>query len=462
VRRNLFILPLFKFIGFPMMLFFTGNVQPQTISQAESWAYQLQNISIDEIVDNSTFDLIVMDYSNDGTDGNKFTDAEISRINNSGKLAISYISIGEAENYRTYWNNNWDADNDGIPDSGAPDWLGSENPNWKGNYKVKYWNNEWKQIIFSYIDTILSQGFEGIYCDIIDAYYYWAEEVGANPNAAKDMITFVSEIREHVNQFNPNFLILPQNGEYIIWENSVSDSSKELYFQSIDAIGIEDVFFDGESDENNSFNPDTLRMEVLNEYQSKGKKVFSVEYLTNSDLIDIYISEAAAHNYIPYRTVRALDQLYDGIVTSADLFENSVVNEFKLYANYPNPFGGAIHSDNPTTVIKYSIPNNAGSDLARSQTSKSGRSNPPNFNSDKQISSVAPRPRNDGTVNVKLTVYDILGRKVATLVNEKLPPGNYSVIFNAGSFSGGLSSGVYFYRLTAGSKVKSKKMILLR
>lgn len=91
---------------------------------------------------------------------------------------------------------------------------------------------------------------------------------------------------------------------------------------------------------------------------------------------------------------------------------NVVVNEFKLEQNYPNPF-------NPSTIIKYSIP----------------------------TSSFA-----------QLTIYDVLGNEVATLVNEEQPAGEYEVEFNADV----LTSGVYFYKLSSGSFVNTKKMLLLK
>ncbi len=91
-------------------------------------------------------------------------------------------------------------------------------------------------------------------------------------------------------------------------------------------------------------------------------------------------------------------------------------NDFKLSQNYPNPF-------NPTTTIEYSIP---------AQTRHA--------------------------LSVRLTVFDILGRKVATLVNKKQSPGNYSVQFNAAN----LSSGIYLYKLDAGNFRSTKKMIVLK
>jgi len=91
---------------------------------------------------------------------------------------------------------------------------------------------------------------------------------------------------------------------------------------------------------------------------------------------------------------------------------NFVADDFSLEQNYPNPF-------NPSTSIQY------------------------------RVSSLS---------NVSLKVYDVLGKEVATLVNEQKPAGTYEVEFNAA----GLSSGIYFYKLQAGSLVETKKMILLR
>ncbi len=92
---------------------------------------------------------------------------------------------------------------------------------------------------------------------------------------------------------------------------------------------------------------------------------------------------------------------------------------FQLEQNYPNPF-------NPSTKIKYTIPSVT-------------------------LSGV------EGSL-VQLKVYDALGNEVATLINEEKPAGNYEVDFNASK----LSSGIYFYKLQAGSFVDTRKMLLLK
>ncbi len=120
----------------------------------------------------------------------------------------------------------------------------------------------------------------------------------------------------------------------------------------------------------------------------------------------------------------------DTTITGIEEIKNEIPQRFVLYQNYPNPF-------NPTTTIKYALT--------------------PALSLGERVS--AGRVRG---LYVTLKVYDILGREVATLVNEKQSPGTYTVTFDAKSTAGGLPSGIYFYRLKAGNFSETKKMILLR
>jgi len=99
-------------------------------------------------------------------------------------------------------------------------------------------------------------------------------------------------------------------------------------------------------------------------------------------------------------------------LTAVEGNKNELPTDYALYQNYPNPF-------NPTTVISYQLP---------------------------------------VTSFVTLKVYDLLGREMATLVNEEIPAGEYEVEFNAPN----LPSGIYFYQLKAGQYSETRKMVLLR
>jgi len=286
------------------------------LMQVKSWAYQLQDIDISQISANPTFEMIVMDYSADGSDEGKFTPENIAQIKDSGKLAIAYISIGEAEDYRWYWDADWDADHNGSPDMNAPPWLGPENPDWEGNYEVRFWYPEWQDIVLTYVDTIVAQGFDGIYMDIIDGYYYWSELNPEQPYADSLMIQFVLNIRSHIAELtDETFFLIPQNGEFIIEEAHVSEHLKTAYLKAIDGIGVEDVFFFGDSDNNNPYNPDYERIDMLEKYLQYGVNVFSVEYLTAVDLMQQYMRAIEQHRFIPYVTTRDLDVLNNGIIS---------------------------------------------------------------------------------------------------------------------------------------------------
>jgi hypothetical protein len=105
-------------------------------------------------------------------------------------------------------------------------------------------------------------------------------------------------------------------------------------------------------------------------------------------------------------------QLAKNTATAVEPIPGAVPVAFELLQNYPNPF-------NPTTTINFSLKN---------------------------------------TSVVKLTVYNLLGQKIATLVNGQKAAGNYSVPFNAARYS----SGVYFYRLETSEFTAQKKMVLLK
>ncbi len=124
------------------------------------------------------------------------------------------------------------------------------------------------------------------------------------------------------------------------------------------------------------------------------------------DTVTTNSERAAIENYLA-------DKYNISITTGIeDPQEEIIPEQFTLSQNYPNPF-------NPSTTIRFQVPNSS---------------------------------------FVNLKVYDVLGNEVATLVNEEKASGSYQVNFNAK----GLSSGIYFYTINAGSFVETNKMLLLK
>ncbi|MCK6620087.1 MAG: FG-GAP repeat protein [Calditrichaceae bacterium] len=142
-----------------------------------------------------------------------------------------------------------------------------------------------------------------------------------------------------------------------------------------------------------------------------GNSVSSAGDVNNDGFSDLIIG-AEGNSAVGYQMGRAYVYAGSAISTGIEDRENAIAGGCQLFQNYPNPF-------NPTTSIRFSLPRRE---------------------------------------HVTLKIFDLLGRKVATPVEGNLEPGEHSVVFDGS----GLSSGVYFYRLEAGSFVGQKKLILVR
>ncbi|MBO9729655.1 MAG: endo alpha-1,4 polygalactosaminidase [Chitinophaga sp.] len=118
----------------------------------------------------TNYDLIIMDLFYDKT---PFTAAEIDglkkKANGGKRLVVSYLSIGEVENYRYYWKSGWKI--------GNPPYIVAKDPDWPGNFYCEYWNKDWQNIVYgnatSYVQKILDSHFDGAYLDLIDAFEFF-------------------------------------------------------------------------------------------------------------------------------------------------------------------------------------------------------------------------------------------------------------------------------------------------
>ncbi|HFE53470.1 MAG TPA: hypothetical protein ENK07_08500 [Bacteroidetes bacterium] len=120
-----------------------------------------------ETLASTNYDMLILDYSFNGESYASEDLARLKRKANGGRrLVISYMSIGEAEDYRFYWRSEWK--------KSPPAWLLDENPEWPGNYTVRYWYPQWQSIIVdsteSFLGRILRAGFDGVYLDKVDVY----------------------------------------------------------------------------------------------------------------------------------------------------------------------------------------------------------------------------------------------------------------------------------------------------
>ncbi|HEC94758.1 MAG TPA: hypothetical protein ENI45_02190 [Thermoplasmatales archaeon] len=121
-------------------------------------------------VKNTDYDIVIIDLFYDNEELTFEEVASLKTKSNGGtRLVVAYMSIGEAEDYRYYWQTEWETN--------PPPWLAGENLDWPGNYRVRYWDEDWQEIIYgnngSYLKKIIDAGFDGVYLDKVDAFEYF-------------------------------------------------------------------------------------------------------------------------------------------------------------------------------------------------------------------------------------------------------------------------------------------------
>jgi len=260
----------------------------------QSWAYWLDGPDLKQL-SASNFDLLVIDYSADGSAAKAFNAAQIASLQrtNTQRRVVAYLNIGQAETYRSYWNKSW------HPDSVS--WLVAPDPDWEGDSWVRYWDCGWQQIIYRYLDAIIDAGFDGVYLDRIDAYQ---EDYAAGHEDA--MARFVTDLASYARRHAPlgeDFGIIVQNAEELA-------ASHQDYVHLVTGIGREEVYVratniptsPGERASAERY-LDVFRRE------SRGRLVLTVDYATKVELICEAYQRARERGYIPYVTQVGLDRL---------------------------------------------------------------------------------------------------------------------------------------------------------
>lgn len=267
---------------------------PSSWAQIHSFAIQLQGLNL-KVAQQSPFDLLICDYSKDGSDGQAYTRKEVDALRlrpGSPRKVVAYLSVGEAESYRFYWKPSYKP--------GAPVWLGPTNPEWGGNYKVHYWDPQWQSIVFGYADKILDNGFDGLFLDVVDAYEFWEKK---RPTAAEDMKRFVTSLSEHVRARSGKDVGIFLNGG-----GGLAADSR--FLQNITGVVKEEIFFGLGGD--GKVTPKETTQSCLNQLKpvvDSGRLVLSIDYTTNQNQVLSAHQQARSAGYLEYVGVRNLDRL---------------------------------------------------------------------------------------------------------------------------------------------------------
>jgi cysteinyl-tRNA synthetase len=317
------------------------EIYPLVLPEINYWGYQLQSISHVGVVDalvNSHYDMLVIeptrtDWSSDDKNFDTWGMLESLKASYASdgvhrKLILAYIDIGEAEEWRWYWNWSKDWPSGTEKPSDWPDFIIAHDPDgWEGNYPVAYWDDEWKDIIIygdnqssapygdynSAIDEAIKDGFDGIYIDWVGAFEddtVIAEASIQGVDPAAEMIQFIQEMKDYAWERNPDFLIIQQNAV------SLCDGHPEL-FSKIDAIAQEAIWYDGEptDDWNDPYGYDFANdldltnyyLDYLAQYMTEGITIFNCEYAL--DQADEAYTNSYDNGFIPYCSRVSLSKL---------------------------------------------------------------------------------------------------------------------------------------------------------
>jgi cysteinyl-tRNA synthetase len=308
-----------------------------------SWVYVLDvnlgDDTVDEIVA-SDHDLVVLDFIPSEADNTDYPMSEVvDRLHDADrpKLVLAYLDVGQAEEYRTYWEDDWEV--------GDPDWIVALDPDgWEGNFPVAYWRDEWQEIWLGddgLISDVVDAGFDGIYLDWVEAYsdenvLAAAEEDGVDP--ADEMTAWVEGLALTGRDGDPGFLVVGQNAAELAVESAD-------YRDTIDAIAQEQVWFDGAADNDppgdcplprteadvetdeyveslpdgcrrmyEEFSDSTLHvssewyLEQLTELADLGLPVFTADYAEDPDNVEFVDETSRGLGFIPFVGVRFLDR----------------------------------------------------------------------------------------------------------------------------------------------------------
>ncbi len=208
--------------------------------------------------------------------GQLFSAAQVAQMETGNSLLLGYFSIGEAENYRSYFAT--------LP----PSILGPVDPSWPGDFEVAYWTDAWKQVCVDYINQMISLGYQGAYFDVVSEYTTaWAAAHAPNGDAAGAMVSLIEYLSNYAHSIQPNFQI---------WINSSGAEdllSNSGFVNAINGAFEEELFYkdNGTPQKTADIN---YNLALLHNLVAAGKPVVAIEYVTGAATVANVQAEAAA------------------------------------------------------------------------------------------------------------------------------------------------------------------------
>jgi uncharacterized protein (TIGR01370 family) len=242
---------------------------------------QLENANFDDLlkVDQK---LLLVD-----PDDSQLTFEQNTILSAKGKTVFAYLSLGQAEKSRDYWQDSWQI--------GSPDFIHKVDPKYEYGFVVKFWTPEWENIILNYTaQHIAPFGYAGVLIDYMDEYKNFLTD---RPNAAQEMVALGAKVVNVLQSRNPRMLILTQD--------SIDLYRIDKYRDMIDGVSCEEVFYKHSKNADGSLSFESQpssytasQMTLLDQILKDKKAVILMEYIEKNRYICQFYKKCAISGYI--------------------------------------------------------------------------------------------------------------------------------------------------------------------
>lgn len=269
---------------FLLVTFISGSfAQENRLSHINDFLYQTREADLYRI-SHLKYDLLITDYSFDGTEVRAYTADEIAGLQygmGDETLVIATLSLSIAEDHRWYWT-----------EGDLPEWVDVPD-DWDetGRYPVDIANPEWQDILFTFIDKITDAGFDGVYLTDLPE---------DSPELAYALIF---SLADYGRAWDEGFLVIVQGGlDLAIYG--------EDYFSFINGVMVEGMYYGREGEDIPADEDDILDMETaLQAYFEAEIPVFMTAFTTDPAQIADHYARASDIGAIPFATVETLDAM---------------------------------------------------------------------------------------------------------------------------------------------------------
>ncbi len=263
------------------ILILSGCAKANKAENTKTWLCQFQNFSPSSI-SKTNFNIVVVDYSYDGSDSKALNATEVEEMKNGGKIVLAYMNVGYAEEWRFYWNKIKNAT-----------FVGNNDIRWPGEHLILDFDNPtWENVVHQYVNKIKNAGFDGVYLDGVDAYESFQDE----KKHANEMMTLLKDVRKWLGS-EEKISILNAYGLYDFDPSIVN---------LVNYISVESLFYLKTRKRRTSYYSSVLN--EIKPFVENGVEVLSVDYVDdgsgysgeNMERIEDYVNLARKSNLIPY------------------------------------------------------------------------------------------------------------------------------------------------------------------